>query len=85
MSDGRSHAAATVSGVSGQPDTAPRYYTVREYAALTRFHPRTIRMKIRSGEIPAENVHGRLRIPAQNLAAPAPKKGAASASPAGDA
>ena len=63
MSGSRSN---SVSEVSGQPDTAPRFYTVREYAALTRFHPRTIRMKIRRGEISAENVHGRLRIPAQS-------------------
>jgi excisionase family DNA binding protein len=75
----------SVAGVSGQPDTAPRFYTVREYAALTRFHPRTIRMKIRNGEIAAENIHGRLRIPAQALITPHTDKGAASASPAGDA
>jgi len=74
----------SVAGVSGQPDTAPRFYTVREYAALTRFHPRTIRNKIHRGEIEAENVHGRLRIPAQVLTAHT-DEGAASASPAGDA
>ena len=81
MSTGQSNPAGTV---SGQPDTAPRFYTVREYAALTRFHPRTIRMKIRSGEIKAETIHGRLRIPAQTLAH-SEDKGAASADPAGDA
>ena len=83
MNGARSTKARTVSGVSGQPDTAPRFYTVREYAALTRFHPRTIRLKIRRGEIEAENVHGSLRIPAQALARY--DKGAASAATAGDA
>jgi excisionase family DNA binding protein len=81
MSVARSNPAATV---SGQPDTSPRFYTVAEYAALTRFHPRTIRMKIQRGEIKAETIHGRLRIPAQSLSA-LTKNGAASASPADDA
>lgn len=75
--------SGSATAVSGQPDTAPRFYTVREYAALVRFSPRTITRKIRSGEIEAETIHGRLRIPAQALARQ--DKGAASADPAGDA
>ena len=81
MSGSRSSARRTV---SGQPDTQPRFYTVSEYAELTRFCDRTIRNKIRRGEIQAETIHGRLRIPAQALAAPT-NNGAASASPADDA
>ena len=82
MSGSRSN---SLSEVSGQPDTAPRFYTVREYAALTRFHPRTIRMKIHRGEIAAENIHGRLRIPAQSLLARPERNGAATASTGDDA
>ena len=81
MSGSRSKAARPV---SGQSDTDPRFMTVAEYADATRFHPTTIRLKIRSGEIPAVTIHGRLRIPAQALAAHT-NEGAASASPAGDA
>lgn len=81
MSEARSNARRAV---SGQPDTQPRFYTVSEYAELTRFCARTIRNKIHRGEIPAANIHGRLRIPARALPAPT-NEGAASASPAGDA
>ena len=80
MNDPRSKEPASA---SGKPDTSPRFYTVPEYAALTRFSQRTIRMKIASGEIKAEKMFGRHRIPAQTLARP--DEGAASADPAGDA
>jgi Helix-turn-helix domain len=39
--------------VSGQPDTTPRWYTVAEYAKLTRRCPASIRQHIRQGRIEA--------------------------------
>jgi excisionase family DNA binding protein len=74
----------TPGSVYGESGTRLAFYTVAEYALLTRFHTRTILNKIHSGEIPAKRVHGQWRIPAhvyEQLQA----ESVATACPGGDA
>lgn len=50
-------------------DTAPRYYTVEEVAAITRISKPTLYRAINRGEIPVLRIAGTIRIPAEWLQA----------------
>lgn len=73
--------------VSGQPDTEPRFYTVAEYAQLTRRCDESIRMGIREGRIPAVRAGRKYLIPtdAEELELVPTQRSAATACPGDDA
>lgn len=55
--------SGSVHKVSGQPDTDEEFYTVAEYARLTRRCDETIRIGIREGRIPARRAGRKYLIP----------------------
>ena len=84
MDGSRSGQSSTMTGISDIP--GPLFLTVKEYARMTRYHPRTILYKIKHGEIAACRVHGHWRIPMQTVRKVIEtSKGAVAACPSDDA